>query len=108
MGLLYPEDGGKNDGINIEWLTDGKKQTLFLLLKRNEFAFSFAKSSNTDRVQTLVKLNRGLFLEKPGKPFCVCRVYIIIIIINFIYIASISLTVLGAYIQDQSFSFKKF
>ena len=108
LGLLYPEDGGKNDGINIEWLTDGKKQTLFLLLKRNEFAFSFAKSSNTDRVQTLVKLNRGLFLEKPGKPFCVCRVYIIIIIINFIYIASISLTVLGAYIQDQSFSFKKF
>ena len=79
--------------------------------KRNEFAFSFAKSSNTDRVQTLLKLIRGLFLEKPGKPFCVCRVYIIIImiiIINFIYISSISLTVLGAYIQDQSFSFKKF
>lgn len=102
MGLLYPEDGGKNDGINIEWLTDG-------IPKRNEFAFSFAKSSNTDRAQTLLKLIRGLFLEKPGKPFCVCRVYImIIIIINFIYISSISLTVLGADIQDQSFSFKKF
>ena len=64
LGLLYPEDGGKNDGINIEWLTDGKKQTLFLLLyqhpKKNEFTFSFAKSSNTDRVQTLLKLIRGL------------------------------------------------
>ena len=77
--------------------------------KRNEFAHSFAKSSNTDRVHTLVKLIRGLLLERPGKQFCVCRVYIIIIIIiNFIYIASISLTVLGAYIQGQSFSFKKF
>ena len=32
LGLLYPEDGGKNDGINMEWLTDGKKQTLFHLL----------------------------------------------------------------------------
>ena len=112
LGLPYPEDGGKNDGINIEWLTDGKSKLLLTFYinipKRNEFSFRFAKSSNTDRVQTLVKLIRGLFLEKPGKPFCVCRVYIIIIIINFIYIASISLTVLGAYIQDQSFSFKKF
>ena len=44
--------------------------------KRNEFAFSFAKSSNTDRVQSLVELIRGLFLESPGKPFRVCRVYI--------------------------------
>jgi len=32
LGLVYAEGGGKNDGIDIEWLTDGKKQTLFHLL----------------------------------------------------------------------------